>query len=285
MLILLALVVIGTTIWIGIDASQREWSDGFSTAAWVVGALLLWILVFPYYLVRRGKAPLKGSPSPAPVASFQQAPPTLSAQGGQAPLVPAPRTTQYAPLTPAQTHSAGGPPPSAGFSPPKCASCSGPIESHLLVFGSNQCQSCSDGGRHVSTVANSSLDAPPPQSSHTARNVILAIAGLIVLSLVGCSVLLGSAMNSATATHTEIVHVGAPPDGCWSGAIGDSTKDGCGPADITISQAGPIAAANAQKQTEGDWQLTLSLEIGGKIVDSSVTTAEYGIAEVSGGDF
>jgi hypothetical protein len=59
-----ALVVVGSTIWVGFDASQRDWtgatgSGGTSTATWVVGCILLWILVFPLYLAKRGRAPLK----------------------------------------------------------------------------------------------------------------------------------------------------------------------------------------------------------------------------------
>jgi hypothetical protein len=59
---LLLLVVLATTVWVGVDSSGREWSgDRFanSTAKWVIGSLLLWIVVFPVYLARRGRAPLK----------------------------------------------------------------------------------------------------------------------------------------------------------------------------------------------------------------------------------
>jgi hypothetical protein len=59
---LLLLVVLATTIWVGVDASGRDWSgDRFakSTTKWVIGTLLLWIVVFPLYVARRGRAPLK----------------------------------------------------------------------------------------------------------------------------------------------------------------------------------------------------------------------------------
>jgi hypothetical protein len=65
--LIVVLVVIGTTIWVGIDASQRVWPKGQNgTASWVVGCLLLWIVVFPWYLSKRNKVPLKS----APVASI-----------------------------------------------------------------------------------------------------------------------------------------------------------------------------------------------------------------------
>lgn len=52
------LVVVGTAIWVGADASGRDWSgDGFANKPWkwVVGCLLLWIVVFPLYLARRNR--------------------------------------------------------------------------------------------------------------------------------------------------------------------------------------------------------------------------------------
>jgi len=62
--VLIVLAIVGTAIWVGLDASKRDWSSangsgGNSTATWVVGCILLWIVVFPLYLAKRGKAPLK----------------------------------------------------------------------------------------------------------------------------------------------------------------------------------------------------------------------------------
>jgi hypothetical protein len=58
------LVVVATTVWVAVDASHRDWrGDRFAsgTWAWVLGCLLLWIIVFPIYLVRRGRVPMKGA--------------------------------------------------------------------------------------------------------------------------------------------------------------------------------------------------------------------------------
>jgi hypothetical protein len=60
--LILLFIVLGTTVWVGVDASGRDWSgDRFanSTTKWVIGTLLLWIVVFPVYVARRGRAPLK----------------------------------------------------------------------------------------------------------------------------------------------------------------------------------------------------------------------------------
>jgi hypothetical protein len=62
--LILLFIVLATTVWVGVDASGRDWSgDRFanSTTKWVIGTLLLWIVVFPVYLARRGRAPLKAS--------------------------------------------------------------------------------------------------------------------------------------------------------------------------------------------------------------------------------
>jgi hypothetical protein len=53
---------IGSIIWLGIDASKRDFSNSrfaSKTWQWVVGAILIWIIVFPVYLFMRGNAPLK----------------------------------------------------------------------------------------------------------------------------------------------------------------------------------------------------------------------------------
>lgn len=66
------LVVVASAVWVGFDARKREWSDGSGTAAWVLGTLLFWILVFPYYLVKRGRVGVKGE-APASVQGPSEA--------------------------------------------------------------------------------------------------------------------------------------------------------------------------------------------------------------------
>ena len=60
--IAMLLVVIATSLSVGHDARDREWSqDGFirSPAGWLIGCLLFWIGVFPLYLLTRHKTPRK----------------------------------------------------------------------------------------------------------------------------------------------------------------------------------------------------------------------------------
>jgi hypothetical protein len=55
------LVIVVTTIWVGVDASKHNFRGGGffckTTAGWVIGCLLLWIVTFPVYLWQRRRAP------------------------------------------------------------------------------------------------------------------------------------------------------------------------------------------------------------------------------------
>lgn len=61
-IVLIVLVVVGTSIWVLIDSAHlgarrdlRGGAAGTSPAAWFLGCLLVWIIVFPMYLVNRDK--------------------------------------------------------------------------------------------------------------------------------------------------------------------------------------------------------------------------------------
>jgi hypothetical protein len=105
------------------------------------------------------------------------------------------------------------------------------------------------------------------------RRAVPLVAALVLLPVVMAS------SCDTLDTQPGTVRVDAPDGKCWSGAIGDSSKDGCGPKSFEIKDE-PIVGGNAQKTTEGPWRLTLTLEIDGKVVDTSTTTAEFGIAQV-----
>jgi hypothetical protein len=93
---LILLVVVATTVWVGVDAHGRRWPKGTlarSTGGWIFGCLALWIVVLPFYLAQRGRAPkdhggtlpLRSSSADA-VAQTSVAPPSAS--------VAPPRSTQ-----------------------------------------------------------------------------------------------------------------------------------------------------------------------------------------------
>jgi hypothetical protein len=71
--LMVLLVVLGSAVWVRFDASGRDWSsDRFanSPAKWVIGCLLLWLVVFPAYLIKRGRALRKGVSGAAPRTQF-----------------------------------------------------------------------------------------------------------------------------------------------------------------------------------------------------------------------
>lgn len=88
MQVLLALVIVGSTAWLAVDASKRDWTDnGFAknVPTWVVGSLILWIVIFPLYVfVHRKKAPLlKPAAGPEPAIELSVPEPI----GGPEPVV------------------------------------------------------------------------------------------------------------------------------------------------------------------------------------------------------
>jgi hypothetical protein len=74
---LLLVVVVGSSIWMGIDASGRDFSaNRFADASWkwVVGGLGLWVVAFPVYLVHRNRAPRKGTGPAEPKVTLSEDP-------------------------------------------------------------------------------------------------------------------------------------------------------------------------------------------------------------------
>ena len=93
-------------------------------------------------------------------------------------------------------------------------------------------------------------------------------------------VLLAAGCSDALSDKPGTVRVQAPAGKCWSGAIGDSTKEGCGSTTFEI-KGETIIVGNAQKQSPGRWRLKMTLTVDGDMKDTSSTTAQYGIAQVS----
>ena len=64
MTVVVGLIVLISTIWVGVDASGRDWTGnrvGDAAWKWPLGMLALWILVFPLYLVHRRRVPRDGT--------------------------------------------------------------------------------------------------------------------------------------------------------------------------------------------------------------------------------
>ncbi len=94
---LILLLVVGTTIWVGVDAHKLGVRRGslpgsfcdLSVASWVICCLLLWVLVFPLYLVIRPRYvaaqhprwPLSHGPTSSP-PSYAAGWPASTSMGG-----------------------------------------------------------------------------------------------------------------------------------------------------------------------------------------------------------
>jgi hypothetical protein len=88
---ILFLMVVGTTIWVGVDANNLGVRRGrlggggldMSIASWVICCLLLWIVAFPCYLIARGRyTSMSSTPSPWQNAAAHQGMATGYAQPG-----------------------------------------------------------------------------------------------------------------------------------------------------------------------------------------------------------
>jgi hypothetical protein len=75
--ILLLLIVIGTSIWVGFDAQKNKistsntkpYSLNTGAVVWAGFCLLFWIITFPVYLYRRNKVLSARRPSSVPTAT------------------------------------------------------------------------------------------------------------------------------------------------------------------------------------------------------------------------
>lgn len=100
----------------------------------------------------------------------------------------------------------------------------------------------------------------------------------VLLILILLPVVMGSSCETLD-TQPGTVRVEAPEGQCWSGAIGDSTKEGCGSQSFDIEDEAIIVAV-VQKQSPGRWTMTVALAVDGEVVDTATTDAEFGIAQV-----
>ena len=59
---IISLIVIGTSIWVAYDSNankvaidKKPYSLNNGAFAWLISCILLWLAIFPYYLVKRSK--------------------------------------------------------------------------------------------------------------------------------------------------------------------------------------------------------------------------------------
>ncbi len=114
-----------------------------------------------------------------------------------------------------------------------------------------------------------------------ALGVMLGIFGVMA----ACVALIGGAANQVSEElegKPAVVRVEAAATLCWSGSIGDATREGCGPASYDVETlVGNLISANVQKRDDGPGELSIIIEIDGQEVARNSTTAAFGLASVT----
>lgn len=91
--------------------------------------------------------------------------------------------------------------------------------------------------------------------------------------------------ETETSTAEAAYTVRVSFDGEWKGSIsaGGSSKsiEGTGSENFTVTGDPFVVAANAQKQSDGDGELTVQILQDGEVVGEESTTASYGVAQVT----
>lgn len=110
--------------------------------------------------------------------------------------------------------------------------------------------------------------------------IALGVALGIMMVMGACVALIAGSTNSVKA-RSAVVRIEAPADLCWSGSIGDATREGCGDARFDVETSfGSLVSANAQKKSDKPGTLTIIAEVDGKEVGRNSTSAAFGIAQV-----
>lgn len=100
-----------------------------------------------------------------------------------------------------------------------------------------------------------------------------------------CIAIIGGAANEVgedLEKKAAKVRIEAPAALCWSGSIGDATREGCGPATFDVQTTfGNVVSANVQKKDDSARELAIIVEIDGQEKARNSTTAAYGVASVT----
>ncbi len=91
------------------------------------------------------------------------------------------------------------------------------------------------------------------------------------------------AMPDMSAGVAEIV-ITANPGTCWSGSVGDASRDGCGSQTLQFSSDYGIYVAVIQKSAGDHSQLSVTLNVKGTTMDREYTNSPFGMVTVSGGN-
>jgi len=166
---LILIIVVGTSIWVAVDASSIGVKKGqikgvadMGPVGWFFGCLLLWIVGFPYYLAKRGEFKRINEKGQNGQGSFSQGTGSnineleklanlrdrgvLTEQEFQmqkAKLLGIPSSTQPRPATPGfKPQAKPTPPPALDNRTVECPHCSNAILLRNIKAGRNNCPNC-----------------------------------------------------------------------------------------------------------------------------------------------
>jgi len=60
-MVFMFILVLGTSVWVLVDGYKYEMDKNESPVVWFIGCLLLWIVAFPWYVVKRSNYKLKNN--------------------------------------------------------------------------------------------------------------------------------------------------------------------------------------------------------------------------------
>jgi hypothetical protein len=132
------------------------------------------------------------------------------------------------------------------------------------------------------------VGSAPPASRRREKSgtsiwkVALGVALGLFLFILACAAIIGGAAKDATEKKAAVVRVEADPEQCWSGSIGEATREGCGPASFNVETTfGNVVSANVQKTDDSDRTVSIVVQIDGKEVARNSTSAAYGVAQAT----
>lgn len=113
---------------------------------------------------------------------------------------------------------------------------------------------------------------------------IISILGLLML--IGMVVTIsGCTSDSGNSTQVKGTQVKVTYDGSWSGAYGDENSlksvDGKGTKTFNITGDPFVVSANFQKKDGSSKELVVEILKDGEVVETSSTSAAYGVASVT----
>ena len=121
----------------------------------------------------------------------------------------------------------------------------------------------------------------PPKRGKWPLVIVVAVMVLVILGVVvALSIRLGpGGLGPGGFTGFRV-----SGSGCWSGAFGNfgssSSIDGCGSREIPMRCDGCLSGV-VQKNDDGSWTLTLQVVSNGRLLKSSTTSAQYGLASAA----